>query len=306
MHANWFGQQDTCKLNYQGVGARLVASKNFCGCSLESRIKAVFLCWLQKQARKLDYQGVGARCLCLCSTQHYILYLTYLAKKGDKVVENDKDLCANVKAKLMILSNVVSVEKYLYEERGKVLNLYKFVASGGQGNESEVALEDEDVELGLLLSNNVCSTQECREVLGNRDHCKETRIRGTSPPRKEQNDHQLWRCVQADLEADNGIGIIIKLVQALYARIMYHNCDVKLKGNESEKAREDKDAKLELIPNSTGIDAWTTKEFREAQADRDHCKENLIDMIIDDKRINKRLIQDDEILMRRVNREECE
>ncbi|KAG5541634.1 hypothetical protein RHGRI_021462 [Rhododendron griersonianum] len=46
-----------------------------------------------------------------------------------------------------------------------------------KGNESEVALEDEDVDLGLLLSNNVYLTQECREALANRDHCKETLIR---------------------------------------------------------------------------------------------------------------------------------
>ncbi|KAI8548179.1 hypothetical protein RHMOL_Rhmol07G0252600 [Rhododendron molle] len=81
---------------------------------------------------------------------------------------------------------------------------------------------------------------------------------------------------------------------------------IKLKGNESEEALEDKHAKLELIPNSIGIYARTTQEYREAQADRDHYKETLIDMIIDDKRINKRLIHDDKILMRWVNREECE
>ncbi|KAI8548177.1 hypothetical protein RHMOL_Rhmol07G0252400 [Rhododendron molle] len=177
-----------------------------------------------------------------------------------------------------------------------------------KGNESEVALEDEDVELGLLLRNNVYSTQECREVLGNRDHCKETLIRGTSPPsgfffsfspRMEQNDHQLWRCVQGDLEADNGIGINIKLVQALYARIMYHNCggnvhywlhikgrrcpytlerflderlvNLKpllwrqscLKGNESEVALKYQDVELGLLPNSPKYPK-TTQEFREA------------------------------------------
>ncbi|KAI8548171.1 hypothetical protein RHMOL_Rhmol07G0251900 [Rhododendron molle] len=65
----------------------------------------------------------------------------------------------------------------------------------------------------------------CRETLADRDHCKETLIRETSPPSdpKEQND-QFWTCVQADLEADNRIEIQIELVQALHARIMYRNC----------------------------------------------------------------------------------
>ncbi|KAF7139182.1 hypothetical protein RHSIM_Rhsim07G0195800 [Rhododendron simsii] len=45
------------------------------------------------------------------------MYLTSLAKKCYKVVGKDKDLWANVKAGLMILSNVVSVGNSLYESR---------------------------------------------------------------------------------------------------------------------------------------------------------------------------------------------
>ncbi|KAF7138183.1 hypothetical protein RHSIM_Rhsim07G0194800 [Rhododendron simsii] len=36
---------------------------------------------------------------------------------------------------------------------------------------------------------------------------------------------EFWRCVQDDLEADNGIGMQMKLVQALHAQIMFRNCD---------------------------------------------------------------------------------
>ncbi|KAF7137349.1 hypothetical protein RHSIM_Rhsim07G0195000 [Rhododendron simsii] len=57
---------------------------------------------------------------------------------------------------------------------------------------------------------------------------------------------------------------------------------------------------LGLLPNSTAYPR-TTHEFREALADRDHCKDNRRQ-----ERISKQLIQDDIILMRLVNRAECE
>ncbi|KAI8548169.1 hypothetical protein RHMOL_Rhmol07G0251700 [Rhododendron molle] len=40
----------------------------------------------------------------------------------------------------------------------------------------------------------------------------------------EGENAQLWRCVQANLEGDNGIEIQTKSVQALHARIMFRNC----------------------------------------------------------------------------------
>ncbi|KAF7137755.1 hypothetical protein RHSIM_Rhsim07G0194900 [Rhododendron simsii] len=72
----------------------------------------------QRGVQKLNDQEVGAKRFTVVANN--ALYLIRLAK-GDKVVENDKDLWANVKPGLMILSDVVSIENSLYEERGRVL-----------------------------------------------------------------------------------------------------------------------------------------------------------------------------------------
>lgn len=61
---------------------------------------------------------------------------------------------------------------------------------------------------------------------------------------------------------------------------------VKLKGNESEVALEDQYVELGLLPKSTAYPR-TTQEFRQGLADRNHCKETLIYMLTDKKRIKK-------------------
>lgn len=188
------------------------------------------------------------------------LYLTRLAKRGDKVHVDDEDFWANVKGGIIIVSYVVSVGNSLYEKRGKILNWYKFGM------------------LSILLLIDVKLYKAATMAAGD-------------------NVPTTWK----DFFADKHLvwfaaSCIVSGLSSL----------VNVKGNEREvPVLEDHDMELGLLRNSTAYPN-TTQEFQEALADRDYCKENLIDMIMDHQRTNKRLIQDNEIIMSWVHRADCE